>query len=117
VYNECDLSTLYKFDNIIDPHADALAAKLGGRSKVGFDATREFDVISSTVIGQTKPSSITMGKAFRNQAKATFEATKERGMEVYYHFEGGPPSSDVLRALERYSERYQVKLTIDTDPL
>ena len=66
---------------------------------------------------QAKPSSTTLGSDLRNQAKATFEAAQDSGRSVYYHFEGGPPDRDVVRALQRYSERYGVPVVIDSEPL
>ena len=106
--------------NKLDPHADALSKKIGGQSRVKFSNdknNREFDVVSDEYIGQAKPSSITAGSAFRKQAKATFEAAQQTGRKVYYHFEGGEPSSAIVSKINEYSKRYKVKVIIDTKPL
>ena len=65
-----------------DAAADALADRIGGRSRVKFanDSTgREFDVVSNEFIGQTKPALQTVNQSVRNQMKATFEAAQETG--------------------------------------
>lgn len=48
--------------------------------------------------------------------KATFEAAKEANRSVYYHFEGEPAKS-VINKLNEYSNHYDVKVIIDTQPL
>ncbi|MDA8372069.1 MAG: polymorphic toxin-type HINT domain-containing protein [Nocardiopsaceae bacterium] len=103
-----------------DPHADALAERLDGESRVRFEndpTNREFDAISDDYVAQAKPSNVQVNKKFRGQAKATFEAAQATGREVYYHFEGGPPSAEVRNRLEEYSERYGVDVVIDDQPL
>jgi RHS repeat-associated protein len=98
-----------------DADADALATKLGGQSRVKFEndpTGREFDVVSDKYIAQTK-SIGQLGSKFRNQAKATFEAAKESGREVYFQFTGGKAPSEIIDKLKEYSTRYGVKLTID----
>ncbi len=102
-------------NNKADKAADALAKKLGGQSRVSFDTDplkREFDVVSDEFIGQTKSIS-QIGKAFRNQAKGTFEAAKATGKKVYYEFTGGSPSQEITDKLNEYSQRYGVDLVID----
>ncbi|WP_421762905.1 DUF6443 domain-containing protein [Ekhidna sp.] len=101
--------------NKADDAADALAEKLGGKSRMKFDSdplSREFDAVSDEFIGQTK-SSTSLGKAFRDQAKATFEAAASTGRKVYYEFTGGAPSEDVIKKLMEYSERYNTSIKID----
>jgi hypothetical protein len=103
-----------------DPHADLLAQRLGGEPRVRFSndpAAREFDAVSKDYIAQAKPSTVQVNQSFRLQAKATFGAAAETGRSVYYHFEGGPPSSDVVRRLQGYADRYGVDLVIDDTPL
>jgi len=102
-----------------DSAADALAKRIGGESRVRFandTANREFDVISSQFIAQTKPAVQTVNKSLRDQMKATFEAAKDTGRSVYYHFEGNPAQS-VIDKLHEYSERYGIEVVIDTIPL
>ena len=102
-------------NNKADEAADILAKKLGGESRVSFandPLKREFDAISDAFIAQTK-SIGKLGKAFRKQAKATFEAAQESGRAVYYEFTGGAPSQDILNKLTEYARRYDVNLKID----
>jgi hypothetical protein len=106
--------------NTVDAHADRLAGRLHGRSRVAFEGDpdrREFDVVSDRYVAQAKPATVPYGKPFRDQAKATFDAARQSGRSVYYHFEGGAPRSSVVGALERYSQRYGVPVVIDTEPL
>jgi len=98
-----------------DPAADALAEKLGGELRVRFEAdpeNREFDAVSDEYIGQAKPALRGVGKSFRNQAKATFEAAQATGRKAYFEFEG-QPADDVLKLLQRYAERYGAEYVID----
>jgi hypothetical protein len=100
-----------------DPDADKLAERIGGESRVKFSNDpngREWDVVSDEYLGQAKPD-LKLGSDFRNQAKATFEAAKEIGRKVYYHFDG-QPDPQVLQKLEEYSKRYGVPVIIDTIP-
>ena len=100
-----------------DAAADALAIRLNGVSRVRFaNDTREFDVISDLYIAQTKPPLKQLNQSVRSQMKATFEAAKETNRSVYYHFEGEPAKS-VINKLYEYSNRYDVKVIIDTKPL
>lgn len=102
-----------------DPAADALAERIGGESRVKFENDpqgREFDAVSDEYIAQTKPALQTVNKSVRNQMKATFEAAQETGRNVYYHFEGQPAQS-VIDKLNEYSQRYGIKVVIDTVPL
>jgi hypothetical protein len=102
-----------------DPAADKLAAKLGGRSRVKFKndpSKREYDAISDLYIAQSKPGGLKLGSDFRNQAKATFEAAKITGRKPYFHFEG-PPEPAVIRAIQRYAERYGIEPVIDISAL
>lgn len=102
-----------------DPAADALAERIGGKSRVKFstDTTgREFDVVNDEYIAQAKPSLNSYGKSWRNQTKATFEAAKATGRKAYFQFEG-TPSDTVLKKIAEYADRYGVEYVIDTTPL
>jgi hypothetical protein len=100
-----------------DPAADALAQRIGGESRVRFaNDGREFDTISDLYVAQSKPALQQVNKSVRDQMKATFEAAKETNRSVYYHFEG-QPSQSVINKLNEYSNRYGVKVVIDTKPL
>ena len=102
-----------------DPAADALAERIGGESRVKFASDpkgREFDVVSDEFIAQTKPDLSTYGQSWRNQTKATFEAAKETGRKVYFHFEGQPADA-FLQKIAEYAERYGVEYIIDIIPL
>ncbi|MBJ7540053.1 restriction endonuclease fold toxin [Marinomonas transparens] len=108
---------LIKVD-VEDADADALANHLGGRSSVRFKndpVGKEFDAVSDQYIAEAKPAFKSFGKDERIQAKRAFEAAKETGRDVYYHFNGEPGSS-VIRQLEEYSKRYDIKVVIDTKP-
>ncbi|WP_433151925.1 restriction endonuclease fold toxin [Actinomadura nitritigenes] len=101
-----------------DPNADLLAERIGGESRVRFENDplgREFDVVSEKYIGQDKPANFRVNKSFRKQARATFEAARATGREVYYHFDG-PPEQPVLDKLNEYATEYGIKLTVDTNP-
>jgi hypothetical protein len=101
-----------------DADADALAERMGGESRVKFEndpAGREFDAVSDEYIGQAKPGGQQLGSDFRNQAKASFEAAKESGRKVYYHF-NGEPAANVIAKLQQYAQRYGVEIKIDTNP-
>jgi hypothetical protein len=103
-----------------DSHADQLAVRLGGESRVRFKDDpqgREFDAVSPQYIAQAKPSTEQINPRNRNQAKATFEAARQTGRSVYYHFQGGAPRPEFARKLQEYSERYNIRLTIDDKPL
>jgi RHS repeat-associated protein len=98
-----------------DAAADALAQKLGGKSRQKFNSDpdgREFDAISDEYIGQAKPSGLVVNRKFRVQAKATFEAAQATNRKVYYEF-AGPPDPSVIAKLQEYSLRYNVPLVID----
>jgi len=101
-----------------DPDADALAERINGLPRVKFENDpqgREFDTVSDEYIGQAKPARFQISKAFRAQARATFQAAGETGRGVYYHFDG-PPLRGVIEKLEQYSAEYHVRLVIDTEP-
>ena len=103
-----------------DAHADALAIRINGRSRVSFSndpIKREFDAISDEYIAQAKPASLTLGKSFRDQARITFEVAQATGRKVYYHFEGGTPSPAIVAKLKEYSRRYGIEVIIDSKPL
>jgi len=105
--------------NVVDPAADEIARRLGGESSVKFPGrfnNREFDVVTDTLLGQTKPANFQLGSAFRNQAKATFEAALELGRTPFFHFDG-PPSPAVISKLQEYAQRYGIDPIIDTTPL
>ncbi|MEO0594469.1 MAG: restriction endonuclease fold toxin, partial [Myxococcota bacterium] len=102
-----------------DPHADALAKKLGGRSRVKFARDpdgQEFDVVSDVYFGEAKSAVRKVGSDFRNQAKNIFAAAKATGRKVYYHFDG-EPGREVIDKLEEYSKRCGVEVVIDFKPL
>ncbi len=100
-----------------DVAADAFAQRIGGESGVRFaNDGREFDSMSDIYIAQTKPALQQINKSVRDQMKATFEAAKDSNRSVYYHFEG-QPSESVINKLNKYSNRYGVKVVIDTKPL
>jgi len=115
-----DLPNLnYTKVSVDDPAADEIARRLGGESRVKFPGRfndREFDVVTDTLLGQTKPANFQLGSAFRNQAKATFEAALEIGRTPYFHFDG-PPSPAVIAKLQEYAQRYGIDPIIDTTPL
>ncbi|MEU8247013.1 DNRLRE domain-containing protein [Nonomuraea sp. NPDC048916] len=102
-----------------DPAADALGRRLGGKSRVRFEndsSGREFDAVSPDYVAQSKPANFVLNKKFRAQAKATFEMAIKTGRRPYFHFDGAP-HPDVLKALQKYGDRYGVKPVIDTRPL
>ncbi|WP_392551803.1 restriction endonuclease fold toxin [Orbus wheelerorum] len=100
-----------------DSAADMLALKIDGKSRVRFaNDIREFDVISDLYIAQTKPALKQLNITVRKQMKATFDAALETNRSVYYHFEG-TPAKVVTDKLYEYSNRYGVKVIIDTMPL
>ncbi|MBK6519762.1 MAG: hypothetical protein IPG04_37935 [Polyangiaceae bacterium] len=102
-----------------DPAADALAKRLGGESRFKFAADplgHEFDAISNVYIGQTRDAGAAMGRRFRNQAKATFEASLASGRMPYFHFQSTPHPT-VLRKLREYEDRYGLPAAFDFIPL
>ena len=116
-------SNQYSGDLIkVDSHdavADALAERIGGKSRVKFSndpSAREFDVISDKYIAQAKPDLKGYGKSWRKQTKATFEAAKQTDKIPYFQFEG-EPSPDTIKKIQEYSERYGIDYVIDTKPL
>ncbi|MDF8265189.1 restriction endonuclease fold toxin [Luteipulveratus flavus] len=105
-------------DSTRDAAADSLAARMEGVSRVKFSdgPANEFDVVSKDYVVQSKPANFRIGKDFRAQAKATFEVSLATGRRPYFHFEG-TPDRDVIRALERYADRYAIDYVLDTVPL
>ncbi|MEO6700340.1 MAG: restriction endonuclease fold toxin [Jatrophihabitantaceae bacterium] len=104
--------------NKIDQDAIDLAARLGGVHQVRFandPSGAEFDAVSDKFIGQAKPGGQTLGKAFREQAKRTFEVALQTNRTPYFHFDG-EPGAGVRSALYRYADRYGSPVVIDTDP-
>ena len=102
-----------------DPAADELAIRINGESRVKFSndpAGREFDAISDEYIAQAKPVLKTIGKSWRNQTKATFEAAVETGRRPYFQFQGEPEAA-FLSKIAEYEARYGVKAVIDIEPL
>jgi hypothetical protein len=88
-----------------DPQAHALAERIGGQPQMEFangpQAGREFDAVSDEYVAQAKPADLTLGRTWRLQAQATFEAAIGHGRVPYFQFEG-PPGPGVLPArLER----------------
>lgn len=104
--------------NSKDPAAGPLARRIGGEPSVRFSdgPPNEFDAVSDKYIAQAKPASFRLSQAFRNQAKATFEAALQSGRIPYFQFDG-PPEPGVLAALRRYAERYGIQPVIDLTPL
>jgi Restriction endonuclease fold toxin 3 len=101
-----------------DADADALARRIGGQSTVKFEndlVGREFDAVSDEYIGQAKPADYVFNERGRKQAKASFEAAQQTGRAVYYHF-NGPPDQSVIAKLNEYSQRYGVRVAVDTKP-
>lgn len=102
-----------------DPAARALSRRIQGQPQVAFandPILREVDSISDIYVAQSKPGSIPLGKAFRDQAKATFEIALATKRVPYFHFEGAP-HRDVIRKLAEYGKRYGITPVIDTKPL
>lgn len=69
-----------------DPAADALAERIGGRSRIRFanDPTeREYDVVSDQYIGQTTVKA-QIGQRWRRQAQITFKTAKATGRRPYF---------------------------------
>ncbi|HML19175.1 MAG TPA: restriction endonuclease fold toxin, partial [Candidatus Dependentiae bacterium] len=55
-------------------------------------------------------------KGFRIQAKRAFEAARQTGRKVYFHF-NGEPCRDIIRKLQEYQRRYGIEMIIDTEIL
>lgn len=96
--------------NAKDRAAGALAERIRGEASVRFDA------VSAEDVAQAKPANFTLNKAFRDQAKATFEVAAQSGRTPYFQFDG-PPGPGVLRTLGRYADRYGIEPVIDLTPL
>jgi hypothetical protein len=45
------------------------------------------------------------------------EAALDTNRAVYYHFEGGMPSEEIINTLKRYANEYGIELVIDVVPL
>jgi Restriction endonuclease fold toxin 3 len=104
--------------NAKDPAAELLAQRIGGRASVRFadGPANEFDAVSNEYVAQAKPANFTLNKAFRDQAKVTFEVALQSGRTPYFQFDG-PPGPGVLQALNRYASRYGIQPVIDIVPL
>ncbi len=104
--------------NAKDRAAGALAERIGGEASVRFAGgpANEFDAVSEQYVAQAKPADFTLNKAFRDQAKATFEVAAQSGRTPYFQFDG-PPGPGVLRTLGRYADRYGIEPVIDLTPL
>jgi Restriction endonuclease fold toxin 3 len=104
--------------NAKDRAADLLAERIGGEASVRFanGPANEFDALSTEYVAQAKPANLTLNKAFRDQAKVTFEVALQSGRTPYFQFDG-PPGPGVLRALSRYADRYDIEPVIDLTPL
>lgn len=104
--------------NAKDQAAGSLAERIGGEASVRFvgGPANEFDAVSAQYVAQAKPANFTLNKAFRDQAKATFEVAAQSGRTPYFQFDG-PPGPGVLRALGRYADRYGIEPVIDLTPL
>jgi len=102
-----------------DIGAEKLAAKLNGQSRVYFSndpIKKEFDVISNEFIAEAKPAMQSIKPEFRQQAKRAFEAARQTGRKVYFHF-NGEPCRDIIRKLQEYQRRYGIEMIIDTEVL
>jgi cbb3-type cytochrome oxidase cytochrome c subunit len=77
---------------------------------------KEFDVISDEYIAEAKPALQSIKPEFRRQAKRAFEAARQTGRKVYFHF-NGEPCSNVIRKLQEYQRRYGVEMVINTEIL
>lgn len=104
--------------NAKDRAAGALAERIGGEASVRFAGgpANEFDAVSAEYVAQAKPANFALNKAFRDQAKATFEVAAQSGRTPYFQFDG-PPGPGVLRTLGRYADRYGIEPVIDLTPL
>lgn len=104
--------------NAKDRAAGALAERIGGEASVRFAGgpANEFDAVSTEYVAQAKPANFTLNKAFRDQAKVTFEVAAQSGRTPYFQFDG-PPGPGVLRTLGRYADRYGIEPVIDLTPL
>lgn len=104
--------------NAKDRAAGALAERIRGEASVRFAGgpANEFDAVSAEDVAQAKPANFTLNKAFRDQAKATFEVAAQSGRTPYFQFDG-PPGPGVLRTLGRYADRYGIEPVIDLTPL
>jgi hypothetical protein len=104
--------------NAKDRAAGALAERIGGEASVRLarGPANEFDAVSAEYVAQAKPANFTLNKAFRDQAKATFEVAAQSGRTPYFQFDG-PPGPGVLRTLGRYADRYGIEPVIDLTPL
>lgn len=104
--------------NAKDRAAGALAERIGGEASVRFAGgpANEFDAVSEQYVAQAKPANFTLNKAFRDQAKATFEVAAQSGRTPYFQFDG-PPGPGVLLTVGRYANRYGIEPVIDLTPL
>jgi hypothetical protein len=104
--------------NAKDRAADLLAERIGGVASVRFanGPSNEFDALSTEYVAQAKPANFTLNRAFRNQAKATFEVALQSGRTPYFQFDG-QPGPGVLQTLGRYADRYGIEPVIDLTPL
>jgi Restriction endonuclease fold toxin 3 len=100
-----------------DPAAQFLAQRIGGEPSVRFakGPINEFDAVNDQYVAQAKPANFTLNKAFRKQAKVTFEVSIQSGRIPYFQFDG-PPGPGVLRTLNRYADRYGIQPVIDLTP-
>lgn len=103
------LATNMKFDK----GAQDLADEIGGVAQSRFrNNSREFDAISDRFVAQHKPAlGNNIGQSFKKQARATFEAAKSTGRDVFYRFDS-KPGSKVIEKLEQYSQEYGVEVII-----
>jgi len=53
-------------------------------------ATKSNSKVSLKHVAQAKPANFTLNKAFRDQAKATFEVAAQSGRTPYFQFDGPP---------------------------
>ena len=104
--------------NAKDRAAGLLAERIDGEASVRFanGPANEFDALSAEYVAQAKPANFTLNKAFRDQAKVTFEVALQSGRIPYFQFDG-PPGPGVLQALSRYADRYGIEPMVDLTPL
>lgn len=105
--------------NNADSNADAMADRLGGESRVKFPGRwedKEFDFYTKDYIGETKQGKVSIGSAWRKQAKHVFEAAIELDRTPYFHFEV-PPDANVINKLQEYAIRYGIEPVVDISPI
>jgi RHS repeat-associated protein len=108
----------------IDPAAEALAARLGGKASATIEGfgRREFDTVSEKFVAQTfsgasallKPDNFLNARR-RAQIRATLEAAKATGRKALFEFEDGA-HDDVVAFIERNAERIGAQYEVVKKP-